>query len=367
VVVYLSRKAIQTFLTLIVLFSIFVVTLTPTPVKAGTFDGTYDYKYTVRGPSGWETYTLHSGFIVSNGRISSNPSALSGTVDSSGNAYFTGPSPYGQGHGTAVYTGVIKSDGTGSGNYQDSTGLGGSWSVTRVSGGGGAFDLAQIILTIMSIFSPIGELFGLSGGTAAAVGVAAVVVPIVVIASIASTRSAMKKQKAEARKAMERQKTEASPKMGVIRPRTYEASQPAPPPASTPQEIPPPIDSSQAKPIGGVGVGQGPPPLPSSLNLRATWPRGEVNLDWDQPQFDPNKYELQEYIVSRMEYGSTSTAPQKVPLERVPPQQTNWNGDFTQNYRWNTSGDVDRYIVDAVLRNISDSSLTYIPDAVYVP
>ncbi len=201
------------------------------------------------------------------------------------------------------------------------------------------------------------------------------VVPVIVIAAMVSGRSAVKKQQAEARRAAERQGAsgimdqppKGKPQIRYQRELGYKATQPAPPPTTQPQEIPPPIDGSQAQPIGGVGVHPSPPPLPSSLNLRATWPRGEVNLDWEQPQFDSNKYQLEEYIVSRMEYGPRSTAPQKVPLKRIPPQQTNWKGDFTQTYKWNTRGDVDRYIVDAVLRNISDSSLTYIPDAIRVP
>jgi len=338
---------------LLMLFSSFFLVLAPTPAKAGTFDGTYDYAYNMRGPDGWETHRVPSGFIVSNGRISSNPSALSGTVDSSGNAQFEGPCPYGC--GTSVFTGVIESDGTGEGAYQCQHGLGGRWAVTRVSGGE-LSDLDEIIDSFLDFFAGIGELLGLSGSTAAAVGVVAVLVPVITIVSIAQTRSAMRKQKPEASRAMERRNPERPPKVGYRREMGYKASQPAPtPPPNTPQEIPPPIDSSSAQPIGGVGVHEGPPPLPSALDVRAIWAEGQVTLNWNQPQFDAGGYRLDEYVVSRVQYEPTSTAPQKTPLARLSPQYTQWTESFNQTYRWNTSGDVEGYTVEAVLRRISST------------
>ena len=349
----LQRKALQTSLMLLMLFSSFFSVLAPTPAKAGTFDGTYDYAYNMRGPDGWETHRVSSGFIVSDGRISSNPSALSGTVDSSGNAQFEGPCPYGC--GTSVFTGAIESDGTGEGTYQCQHGLGGRWAVTRVSGGEFS-DLDQIIDSILGFFAGIGELFGLSGSTAAAVGVVAVVVPVITIVSIAQTRSAVRKQEADANRAMRRRKAETPPKLGYRRERGYEASQPAPPPPTTPQEIPPPIGLPPTEPsILGVGVHQGPPPLPSALNVRATWTEGQITLNWDPPQFDASMYQLEEYVVSRMQYGPTSTAAQKTPVARLSPQYTQWAERFNQTYRWNTSGDIEGYTVEALLRRVSST------------
>jgi len=338
---------------LVMLLGSFFLVLAPTPTKAGTLDGTYDYAYNMRGPDGWETHRAPSGFIVSNGRISSNPSALSGTVDSSGNVRFEGPCPYGC--GTSVFTGVIESDGTGEGTYQCQHGLGGRWVVTRVSGGD-LFDLDQIIDSILGFFEGIGELFGLSGSTAAAVGVVAVVVPTITIVSIAQTRSATRKQEAESSRATRRRKPKTPSRPGYRRERGYETSQPSPPPPPTPQEIPPPIGLPPTEPsILGVGVHQGPPPLPPALNVGAIWSEGQVTLKWDHPQFDPSMYGLDEYIVSRMQYGPTSTAVQKVPLARLSPQSTQWAESFNQAYRWNTGGDIEGYAVEAVLRRVSST------------
>ena len=63
------------------------------PATAASFDGTYNYSYNLKGPSGWETHSVNSGFIVINSVISSNPAALSGSVSSSGAVQFTGPCP----------------------------------------------------------------------------------------------------------------------------------------------------------------------------------------------------------------------------------------------------------------------------------
>ncbi len=89
-------------------------------VGAASFDGTYNYAYNLNGPDGWETHRVDSGFVVSGGRISSNPASLSGSVDSGGQVEFTGPSPYGS--PSASFTGVINSDGSGEGTYTDSQG-----------------------------------------------------------------------------------------------------------------------------------------------------------------------------------------------------------------------------------------------------
>ena len=126
-VIAISRRVSRGYLALFLLMSGVILSFPLVSVEAASFDGTYNYAYNLNGPNGWETHRVDSGFIVSGGRISSNPSAFSGTVDSSGNVHFTGPSPYGS--PSATFTGVIKSDGTGEGDHRDSQGLVGRWSV----------------------------------------------------------------------------------------------------------------------------------------------------------------------------------------------------------------------------------------------
>lgn len=340
---------------LIVLFSSFIIALVSTPAGAGTFDGTYDYAYNLRGPEGWETHRVPSGFIVRDGRITSDPPALSGSVDSSGVVRFEGPSPYGG--SVAVFTGVIESDGTGEGTYQDQQGLGGGWAVTRVSRSGG-FNIERIIYTVLDIFSPIGEFFGASGSTAAAIGVVAVVVPVITIGAIVSTISATRRKRAD-----------TATKLGYRRERGYEASQPSPPPTRS-QEAPPSIEPPSGPSLLGVGVHHGSPSLPSALNLRAIWGEGRVDLNWDPPLFDTSTYQLDEYVVSKMQYGPRSIVPEKLPLDRLSPENTQWGQEFAQTYRWDTGGDVEGYVVEAMLRRVSSTGhveTIRIGGMVYVP
>ena len=293
-------------------------------VYAASYDGVYNYAYNLHGPSGWETHYVDEGFIVRSGVISSNPPALSGTVDSSGNVHFTGPSPYGS--PSATFTGVIYSDGTGKGTYTDSQGLQGAWSVTRVSGGG--FDFARLLLDVMNSFAFIGEYFGLTGTTASAVGTAAVITGfvffVVIVTSVGSSR-------------------------GSVRRGEYHADQPDMPEREhgiSPSTIgvPPPPHSPPA------GISVQPPGLPDTINLRARWGR-KILLDWKRPNYDKNLYELYGYEIVQLRYDGTSTAPSKVLLDRLSPRSSNWRANVNQSYQWNTQGDVAGYRVDALFLN----------------
>ena len=270
-----------------------VLSLSLVSVEGASFDGTYNYAYNLNGPGGWETHQVDKGFIVRNGRVSSNPSAFSGTVDSGGNVYFTGPSPYGS--PSATFTGVIYSDGTGDGTYQDSQGLGGRWSVARVSGGGG-FSFMGIVDTLLSLlysFSFIGEAVGLSGTTAAAVGSAAVIFVVVSVIAIVTTRASGRGKRA----VMDDRGKDGKPwvRYEFSQQRPYEASEAPPGAQETPASfigVPPPRESP---PVGLHVEGRA---LPERLDLRSAWLGGQVNLSWDRPPYDPEKYELLGYEVT---------------------------------------------------------------------
>ncbi|MCW4050478.1 MAG: hypothetical protein NWE89_12165 [Candidatus Bathyarchaeota archaeon] len=309
------------------------------PVMAASFEGVYNYAYNLRGPEGWEEHRVDSGFIVRSGVISSDPPALSGSVDSSGEAVFTGPSPYGG--GSATFTGVIRSDGSGDGSYVDGQGLTGNWAVQRVSGGGS--DWASLLLDVMYSFSFIGEFFGLSGTTAASVGAAAVITVVVFTGVILSSIG----------KGGRGSKRKEYP--GFHSRGEYEASQPDSPsgiqgsPAS-PIGVPPPPQSPP------VGITDTIPGLPSGLNLRSDWGPRSVLIDWDELQYDRDRYTLEGYDVIQLKYDGSGTTPTRRTVERLTPENRRWNTLFDQTYRWNTGGDIQGYRIDAVFREINSDS-----------
>ena len=248
---------------LVISLCVFVILSTVYPVYAASFDGTYNYAYNLNGPNGWEEHRVDGGFIVRGGVISSNPSAFSGTVDSSGNVRFTGPSPYGS--PSATFTGTISSDGTGEGTYVDGQGLRGNWAVSRVSGGGA--DYISIFYNFIYTFSFVGEILGLSGRMAAIVGTAITLAAGIVVVNIAVASASTRGSKRGKR----------SKEYPGLRRGEYMASQPGEPlrtqgaPASTIGIPPPP----QSPPIGITTPVQG---LPDRLNLRSDWANQRASL-----------------------------------------------------------------------------------------
>jgi hypothetical protein len=302
---------------------VLIIFSTVFPVFAASFDGTYNYVYNLNGPNGWEEHRVDGGFIVSGGVISSKPTALSGTVDSSGNVRFTGPSPYGS--PTATFTGTISSDGTGSGSYVDSQGLGGNWAVSRTSGGG--FDWFPLIYesfyNFIYTFSFVGELLGLSGRMAAIIGTAITVATGIVLLTVAFASISTRGE--------------------------YVASQPDEPPrtqgapASTIGVPPPP----RSPPTGISTQAQG---LPDRLNLRSEWANQRVSISWNELQYDGSRYELQGFEITQLYFDGSSTSANRTIVDRLGPESRNWNGPFNQTYRWNSGGDIQGYRVDALFK-----------------
>ena len=90
--IILARRVVRGYLALLLLVST-VLAFTFVSVGAASFDGTYNYAYNLNGPGSWETHRLDGGFIVRGGQVSSNPAALSGTVDSRWERAFLGAFP----------------------------------------------------------------------------------------------------------------------------------------------------------------------------------------------------------------------------------------------------------------------------------
>lgn len=317
-------------------------------VGAASFDGTYNYAYNLDGPGGWETHRVDSGFIVRDGRITSDPASLSGSVDSGGNVQFTGPSPYGS--PSATFVGVIDSDGTGEGTYTDSQGLGGRWSVARVSGSGGfgVMGIVDTLLSLMYSLSFIGEAVGLSGTTAAAVGTAAVIFVFVMVIAIVTTRGSSRGKSAIMGKRREGEKPKV--RYDFSRQRPYEASEAPSGTRETPSSfigVPPPPESPP------VGLHVERPGLPDRLVLNANWLSPWVDLNWETPLFDPGKYELYGYEVIKLLYDGSSTAASREVAAQLPREALRWRGPFEQTYRWNTGGDLEGYRVDALFRGLN--------------
>jgi len=298
---------------------------------------------------------MDNGFIVRSGRISSNPQALSGTVDSSGNVHFTGPSPYGG--STATFTGSIGSDGNGDGSYRDGQGLVGSWSVARVSGGGGGFNVMGIMETILDLmysFSFIGEAVGLSGTTAAAVGMSAVIFVVVSALAIVSTRASQRKNRAIMDK---RGGDKPTVRYDFSQQRPYEAEGAGAGPSVTSpgtQGAPPSTIGVPPPPVSPpVGLHVERPGLPDRLDVNANWRSPWVDVNWESPLYDPEKYELYGYEIIRLYYDGSSTAASRQVVAQLPRESLRWRGPFEQTYRWNTGGDLEGYRVDALFRDLN--------------
>jgi hypothetical protein len=328
---------------LFLLLGVTVLAFTIGVASASVFDGTYDYRYNLYGPNGWETHDVSAGFIVSNGKIYSNPAAFSGSVNSNGEVHFTGPCPYGDPQ--ATFTGSISSDGTGSGSYScPYNHAGGNWAVRKVSGGSSSTSTADGENPVITFFAGIGGILGLSesAGTNAAIGIVMIVVPAVI--GVQALSMVLRKQRAQ--QGIKNPSTKANPKLRKQRTLGYTATE-ANPPSQTTEASQPISPGTQA--VAGTGISFD-TALPSSLDLKGKWTKNQVDLQWEPPNIDPSKYQLEGYNVYAMQYGPSSTAPTNVQVAKLPPDTTQWSARVNQTYRWNTSGDLDGEGATEILR-----------------
>jgi len=214
--------------------------------------------------------------------------------------------------------------------------------------------IMDTLLNLMYSLSFIGEAVGLSGTTAAAVGSAAVIFVVVSVIAIATTRGSGRGKRAVMDKRGEGEKLKVRYDFSQQRPYGAEGSG-APPSVATARTqgapastigVPPPPESS---PIGLHVEGRA---LPERLDLRSAWQAGQVDLSWERPPFDPEKYELMGYEVTQLFYDGSSTVPSRGAPVRFGPDSTGCTAPFDQTYRWNTGGDVNGYRVDALFRDL---------------
>lgn len=335
----------------IALFLSFVIILVIAPICAdasGVYDGTYDYSYSFNGPNGRETYNVPSGFIISNGMIYSNPSAYTGSIDATGNARFTGPCPQG---GSATFSGVVRADGTGGGSYQGPSGVTGTWSVTLVGGSGGDSWVDDFTEAIFTFFDGVGTAIGVSEDMAAVTGFMVTVVPILVLVIVIGSAGAKRREQQNAKGG-----SNAGHKRGKTEKRTrgYAAS-PAGEPVETGAIAPPITISANAHRTEAVGEVRSDSSQPARLNLRAAWTRNQVTLNWSRPDMDPAVHRLDGYEVSVLKFGPGSTAPVKTLVARLPQDVIQWMSHYDQTYQFSTDGDINGYVVDALLSHATST------------
>ena len=202
------------------------------------------------------------------------------------------------------------------------------------------------MLNFLYTFSFIGEAIGLSGTMAASVGAAAVILVFVIGVSFLTTRgSGRRKSAIMDKRAGEKPRV----RYDFSQQRYYEASEASSGAAETPASfigVPPGPESPP------VGLDVVRPALPDRFDLRSAWGPDGIRLDWETPDFDPDKYELLGYDVYQMYYDGSGTAPSLRGPTRLTPEYTSWTERFQMEYRWSTDGDIPGYRVDALFRDL---------------
>lgn len=302
--------------------AILLISVFATPVEAATFDGTYDVTFKFVGPSRQTLgHTNPSGFVVSNGQISSKPSGYArGSVDAGGNARWTGPCANGDPFPSmpATFTGVLRADGTGGGNYRCQSGATGTWSVRRVSGGGTGNTPSMDTESMINILWTILILAG------------TILLMVIVYSLLGGSKPSQEEApKPPATDRTVRYYSTNQPGYSTGQPRDrWIAGQPRVPGGPTyssgdvgTHEVPASFPTAEGgRPIGGVGITAPPPTAPPVSNLRLSMEGNMARLEWDPPVYDTSKTKLVGYEVYRYEEVQWSTARERISLETLEPE-----------------------------------------------
>jgi len=95
----------------------------------------------------------------------------------------------------------------------------------------------------------------------------------------------------------------------------------------------------------------GPRPPGPVRNLRLTRTATGVALDWDIPEFGPNRDKLLQFQVFRMQFTGHSTAPDEILVGATPPSTLSWLGPDVQT-AIHSRQDVVAYVVKPIYESL---------------
>ncbi len=354
--------------------------------RAASYDGTYDLDYSLYNGSSWQWITLEGGLIVEDGETSSPRAGyFVGYVYSDGSVWMQSPNPLAPSE-TAIFTGYINDDGTGSGDWQAPNGYG-TWAVERVSG-------------------PLGGTAGILGAGLFGIG----------LTSLLYSMGFMQAKEKPFSRGSAATTTAKPPRWtGRVRSQGFWSGTPNPPPPVINQDNlagvitrgrPPFIGEpagNQSPPGGlppfigqqGPGVAQ-PNNLPPFIGMGGggapmtgqgarvggdLFPRLEtlfgnrtatgMDLWWEPPRFNPETEQLVGYRVYGYIWGPNSTQPVQTLLTNPPwpPNVTRGTATFPQTYRFSTGGDIDGFRVEPLFRRLTGDTGEIFPGqaSTYLP
>jgi len=335
------------------------------------YDGLYDITYTTIAWQGfwmgeWDNWTsaTYIGYVsISNGEISIPYSwdvanvggtpydsidrqgvpnfwtTWRGTVDEGGNAKWTGSifemKGWNDDDYVFTFTGKINTDGTGSGTYtgdlpycetvpffgEKGGKISGTWTLQKQSSGS-----TNVIFGW--IYQILGQLSNVGTIPMAIIG-GAVVAGIIALGIRRKLR-----------------KRPSPPKPTPVPERESKPGKVELPPTGVPQ--------------GGIGLHVG-PRLPEHPRLtRVLFDKfgDKVELDWTQPDFDADgmfgQYHLEGFEINELLYNGLES-PASILVDKLPPGATGWVHSYNQTYKFNSSGDIKGYVVNAVVSYIDQS------------
>lgn len=303
------------------------------------YDGGFTLRYSFNSPygEGVQTFSI-TDFEIRSGAVSGWQGRAHGEVDQWGGVEFTGPCPQNNAADTATWTGVFDSETFATGTYRCAGSAGGSWSMTRTSGGWD-FPIPMEALIFLAIAVPLSVGF---------------------VFAVNQAKKRSRTQGSMGR--LPKQPPVMRSKPAHDRHWEFLTSDPAPPPqAGTLQAAAPagfPAAGSGAQPLvtglAQVGVPNQPPAVAA-----VGWQGWGVTrqVAWQPPDLGPYPgYALVGYRIIELRYLAGSTQPVESVVANLGPGVTSWTAPPQTNW-FRTAGDIVGYRVQPVLRDPSGATV----------